>query len=391
MIDIIDWAKHHPKLCSYIRSLEVIFPVWNERVLEGSLAGQTQDDIHFGPGAHSFYLMPPKALTTLEDLFRVIQLCLPNVNVLTLDGGSCRNGQLIRHYNGEQPWADPCLQFLPQLPEVKTIIMRGSFNLARTEGQFMTIAMAFPNLLTWDCTFWPFNLPVYELMVPALTITPVMCPRLRNLTLSFDSLCGLHELHGVREKSLCQGLGTIAAHMETFTLTGRICGRFFSHLGATYHSGGVKDKRLRVLNLDVETLCCDCEWRRDVPGFPVTTISGFDKTRFIEEFEVVVVGAIMALGYVPSLHHVRIRTLDVDSRWLLLSPYFYFDGAECRGFWSPWILQTLAGARQGVRYVSLEAGIRPVRGPSGEVVDVDRPVVRPSSLSMKAYKLIAKS
>lgn len=390
MIDILDWSEEHPELCAYVRSIEFIFPVWNERVLEGVLAGRNQNDIHFGAGAHYFWLMPRNALASLESLFTLIQLCLPNVNIVTLDGGSCRNGQLIHHYSEDRRWGHPWLRRLPQLPNVKTLITRGSYNLARTEEHYITIARAFPNLLTWDCTFWPFNLPVHELMVRTLWISPAMRPRVRNLTLSFDGLCGLYELDGVRKLSLCKELGTVAAHVETFTLTGRICGRFFSHLGDAFHSGTVKDKRLRVLNLDVETLCCDCEWAPDIPGQPVVTVHGIDKSRFIDEFETVVVGAIMALGYVPTLHHIKIRTLNVDSRWLLFAPYFYFDGTECRGFWSPPILKQLWISRLGVYFAALDAGIHSVKGPSGEVVDVARPTVRPISLSKRAYELIAK-
>lgn len=391
MIEYGRWFRDRPRLRKYVRSVEVWFPVWAERVVTGDPPGQNPDDTHFGPHDHSFYLMPRTALISLQTLFSHIRAYHPHLAILALEGGSCKNGQLIRHFSedGAFPWLNELYALyprqLPTLPSVQTLIMRGSFNLARTWPQWHTLAAAFPNLQHWDCTYWPFGTHVYNLMREALKYPP---EKLRHLTLSFDGLCGLGELSEVRDKSLCKKLARLAARLESLTFTGRICARFFTYLAVAYPSD-VQEQRLRALNFNVETTCNDCRKVKEDPFVANPPVSGINNPDFICDFEAVTLGAITALKHVRTLQHLMIRTLTVNSRWVLLAPYFEFNGYRCKGFWSELIVESLASLRGGgITYLELSEGIERKVNKKGETVGYVPPTCRPVSLNKEAYKLL---
>lgn len=247
--------------------------------------------------------------------------------------------------------------------------------------------LAFPNLEQFDCSYWPFTATVHCLMVGALRITPAS---LRHLTLNFDSLCGLGELFPVTQSTLCPYLGIVASRMESFTLTGRICGRFFTFLLDQIHACR-GDTRLHTLNISVESLCNDCEMHLNKANVWHPSVSGFYKEGFIQDFEAVTQGAMYALQHIATLQHIKIRTLEIDSHWLLYTPYFeYNGGAHCKGFWSVTLVATLKSVRKGsISYLALESGIK-AQHRGDRIVGVVMPMCRPDSLLSDAYQLLRR-
>lgn len=371
----------------YVRNVEIWFPVWANRVLPADAMGEDQDDIHFGPDAHDFYSMPRNWLLPLQDILLHIKVFYPNLTMLTLQGGTSINGQAIRHFHEEDPFFWIYCPQLPILPDVQTLVMRGSYNLVRHWAHWRTLARAFPNLEHWDSTWGPFNVDNWNLMKRALVCPPA---KLKHLTLSFDGLCGLGELPEVHMKTLCKELGEAAARMESFTLTGRICGRFFSTLCKEYRN--VRDKRLLTLNLNVETLCNDCHAHVDDPFIkPHIPVTGIQNPIYIRDFEIITMGAIQALKSVPTIQRISIRTLDIDSEWLMFAPYFEFKGQTCKGFWSTATVANLTSVRDNtVSYLSLIDGIYPELDKEDKVVGVLPPAGpgRPNSLRKEAYRLL---
>ena len=84
----------------------------------------------------------------------------------------------------------------------------------------------------------------------------------------------------------------------------------------------------------------------------MSATSGITNMIFIRSFERLILSAVKSLdaSSFPSLSHIRIRYIDLDSACPLLNPYFVFsgpDGGRCSGLWNEDILQALWRVRPG--------------------------------------------
>lgn len=85
------------------------------------------------------------------------------------------------------------------------------------------------------------------------------------------------------------------------------------------------------------------------PPAPTTHPTSSTPLPFLPSFDLLVLSAVRSLDLssFPSLSHIRIRFIDLDSVCPLLNPYFVFDGNSCRGVWTQEIWEVLGRVRVG--------------------------------------------
>ena len=339
--DSFAFFSARPHLRPYVKHIEIWFPVFHPKY--GPLALST---------ANTLPTVTPDGLTTasyvlpvdncsLEEAFYFVSECLPEVCVLTLEGGERKKAPKVRHWTRDpahyqqsqqqsqqqQQQQQQRSRTMPKVHSVRTLICRGQWNLIRSEEDFATIMSALPNLQEWHGSYSKPKSKSY------LTMADILA---RPLRLTSLDLC--LEADYRRELSFppcflkvssrlhfCSRLaaGAASPSLERLAYTGRVCKQFFADLAARFRDP--RQCRLRSIDLTVKN-CCRRVAHWNESG------SGITDPGFIDAFEELVIAGIRALGKLKSVEYLRIRHVDLGeyfffffvSTLLSLAPYLYY-------------------------------------------------------------------
>ena len=90
---------------------------------------------------------------SLEEIFQCINELFPEACILTLEGGHCKKPPMVRHFSQLDQLDDGQVRSLPRLNPIRTVILKGSWNLMREDCHFHTLAASFPNVREWHITY----------------------------------------------------------------------------------------------------------------------------------------------------------------------------------------------------------------------------------------------
>lgn len=319
-------------------------------------------------------------VATLDSIFRTIQTSVPAAQILTLEGGHCKNSPMVRYF-ADSPSGYSSGKGLPVLSNIQALVMGGAWNIVRSQQDFNLLTRALPGIQEWHCAYTNPTLNTYC----ALTqILPSLSSRIVHLSLNMEGFFNADlALRGIVDESepphLCPVLGGLMPQLESFTYTGKVCAGLFREAMKP-----TRPSRLKHLALIVKSCC-----RPATPfnTFRLPSVMGVMSRTFIEAFTALVTDAVGALAMHQSLDHVRIHMVDIDSPFPMIEPYFDFMKGRCIGLWSDEILEKLHSARPGASFVSLERGIRMLHRP-GRKVEIQCPATRPLSIKAEVYEEI---
>ena len=249
-----------------------------------------------------------------------------------------------------QHFRNPDTIDLPELPQIRTLVMKGAWNIIRDESDYSVIATALPKLKDCQCMYATPKTRPYVTMYKALQLFP---PTLTHLHLCMEGFYSKKNLAPAKVRELrdryhlCRRLGAILPQLEALTLSGRVCSELFTTAMAV--ASETRHPRLRSLDLVVRNCCRD-----------ISTIwsdgTGAYNWGFVKAFEALVIGATAALRSFPDLDSMRIRFVDLDSPYAHMNPYFQLKGNEIAGIWSDSILANLAQARPKAQFLMEDLG-----------------------------------
>ncbi|GAB1207400.1 hypothetical protein APSETT445_006116 [Aspergillus pseudonomiae] len=394
-----------PGRTSYVRHVEIWIPVWGKRAIKNSSQIPTRrynDEDIDGAAAHTTMVWDDSDTNhgndykyhyashnaTLEEIFYHVQSCFPEARILTLEGGHCKKPPMVRHFRN-----DPCGlsgQQLPTLPEIRSFVMRGAWNIMRDHRHWRNLSEALPGLQEWHCAYAKPKVEGYHTIAEILRR---LSPSIVHLNISLEGFYSKDSTQtnwlgdGVNPPHLCRLLGDVVPHLESLAFTGKVCACLFQPTRNSLSVWPPKSSKLRSLDLVVKNCCRD---KRTSPGLPfLDDFSRITNLHFIRAFERLITGAVHSLNTHQVLNYMRIRFIDLDSACPPLNPYFQLIDDECSGLWSERILDMLHEARPQAHFIELSEGIYPQYGPNHQIVGAVYPRTRPLSIHAATYKIIA--
>ncbi|VBB81269.1 Putative protein of unknown function [Podospora comata] len=370
-----EYFAAHPHLRSYIKHVEIWFPVFRPKY--GPLALGT---------ANTLPTVTPDGLTTasyvlpmdncsLEEAFYFVANTFPDVCIMTLEGGERRKAPKVRHWIGED---QSCPRTMPRVNSVHTLICKGQWNLIRGQDDLETITSALPNLKEWQGSYSKPKSKSYLTMADIFS-KPMKLEKLvlclegdYRREMSFPS----YFLKVSSKVHFCSKLADAAAspYLEQISYTGRVCQQFFNDLVLKCHD--TRLSRLKRIDLTVKNCC------RKVAHWNESG-SGITDMNFIKAFEQLVLAGIRALGKLQSIEYLRIRYVDLDSPVPPLNPYFLLDKGWCSGVWSDEIVAELNISRPSVQFEELSESFGEVGYNKDGRMTISPDFPRSKSLSLK--------
>ena len=398
-----EWFLTHPHLQGYVRHIEVWVPVWERRAGHQphvGLSGTMTLEQHASPHAvvtvvttntrnpdgsdninQAYQLASHNA--TLYEIFGCVGSLFPEACILTIEGGHCKKPPMIHHFRDLKQ--ESIASGLPPLPNIRTLVLKGAWNIMRDESHFRTISTALPNVREWHCTYTKPKVKAYQTMCTVLQHFP---PTLSHVNICLEgfyskettSPAKWRQLHP--EHHLCRDLGRILPQLEALTLTGRVCGSLLSiAMKAAERVGG--KPRLRSLDLVVKNCCRGSTAWNDG--------TGIHNWGFIKAFEALVVSGVRSLQTFPHLQFLRIRFIDLDSPCPLLNPYFLLQNNRCTGIWNEEILTLLNQGRPTAEFAELREGLGcSGLDKEGRLSATEWPRQRPKSIKVGSYAALAE-
>jgi hypothetical protein len=358
-----------PHLRSYVKHVEIWFPVFHPKYRPLALSNANTLPTVTPDGLTTASYVLPMDNCSLEEAFYFVSESLPEVCVLTLEGGERKKAPKVRHWvrdSGQQR-----VRVMPKVQSVRTLISKGQWNLIRGEEDFETIMSALPNLQEWHGSYSKPKSKSY------LTMASILAKPMRLTSLD---LC----IEGDYRRELsfppyfvkvsnrlhfCSRLAAGAASppLEHISYTGRVCKQFFIDLVAK--NKDPRHTRLKSIDLTVKNCC------RQVAHWNESG-SGITDMNFINAFEDLVIAGIRALGRLKSVEYLRIRYVDLGEftpfhlrlssgtpKWRLipradspfppLNPHFLVRNGWCSGVWSDAIIAEMNRARPNARFEEL--------------------------------------
>ncbi|KAK0610563.1 hypothetical protein B0T17DRAFT_500051 [Bombardia bombarda] len=393
------WFSQHPHLRSYIRHIEIWFPVFQPKYGPLALsAANTLPTVTADGLTNASYVLPVDNCA-LEEAFYFVAECFPEVCVMTLEGGERKKAPRVRHWIQEAPTAasttittdcylHQCFppRTMPKIASVRTLICKGQWNLIRGEADYETIMSALPNLQEWHGSYSKPKSKSYITMAEILA-RPMRLSTL-NLCIEGDYRRELsfppYFLKASTRVHFCSKLAQAAASpaMEHISYTGRVCKQFFVDLMARQRDP--RQARLKSIDLTVKNCC------RQVSHWNESG-SGITDMNFINAFEALVLAGIRALGKFKSVEYLRIRYVDLDSPVPPLNPYFLLRDGWCSGVWSDAIISELNRVRPTTRFEDLAESFGEVGyNKDGRMtISPDFPKSKALSLKLSNYALLS--
>jgi hypothetical protein len=367
-----------PQLRSYVKHIEIWFPVFHPKYRPLALSNANTLPTVTPEGLTTASYVLPMDNCSLEEAFYFVAESLPEVCVLTLEGGERKKAPKVRHWvrdSGQQR-----NRVMPQVPSVRTLICKGQWNLIRGEEDFDTIMSALPNLQEWHGSYSKPKSKSYLTMANILA-KPMQLTTL-DLCIEGDYRRELsfppYFLKVSNRVHFCSRLAVAAASpsLEHISYTGRVCKQFFIDL--MMRSKDPRQTRLKSIDLTVKNCC------RQVTHWNESG-SGITDMNFINAFEELVIAGIRALGRLKSVEYLRIRYVDLgkppastqpsqpshpllnfsqshlltpqfsslDSPFPPLNPHFLLRNGWCSGVWSDAIIAEMNRARPAARFEEL--------------------------------------
>ena len=325
---------------------------------------------------------------SLQDMFEHVKVFFPGARILTIEGGHCKKPPMVRQFRRD-PSGIFGKEYLEVLPNIRTFVMRGAWNIMRDYQHWCNISRALPNLNGWHCAYEKPKVESYNTIARILLRLP---PTLLHVNIGLEGFYCKDDMHSgwfgdmSTKPHICTLLGEVAPRLESLAFTGKVCACMFERARAAASTWS-SPPGLKSLDLVVKTCC------RERPAD--ATLSLFDDTtnitsmNFIRAFERLVISVVRSLDVFTELNYLRIRFIDLDSACQLLNPYFQLVNNKCTGLWSSEILEALHQSRPEAFFVELSDGILPQYGLNNEVVGAVYPRSRPLSIQASTYKIIA--
>ncbi|KAK4907662.1 hypothetical protein LTR66_017626, partial [Elasticomyces elasticus] len=404
-----EWFEHplHAHLAAYVRHIEYWIPVWSDKPSTRSVVPVLPQDrhevggdflsvLHAGAGniqnqANDFPNLTfplSQGTATLESIFSHIATCFENASILTLEGGHCKNSNVIRHCAPNLFSQHLKQKQLRILPNVRVLSIKGAWNIMRTYSQWRNIEDALPRLGEAHIGYAKPMPQAYATINEFLLRIP---QGLRHVDVSLDSMFSKDDNilgstaiststttvagssrapspQQIATGHICEYLGSIAPRLESLSFTGKICSCFFTSAVAALSAPGNKldPCTLQSINLTVKSCCRQRVTRVDLTKNTIVTeeIGGFmadsagiSNLAFIANFERLVSSAIEALRHFPNLKRIKIPYIDLDSPCQQLNPYWTLDGNKVTGIWSANLIEQLNECRPSSSYLQLDEGI----------------------------------
>ena len=395
-----DWFLTNIHLQQYVRHIEIWVPVWERRAgqfpqfteLSGNMTYE-QHEISHNVLAVTTIATPNRrnsqeveninqayklasSNATLDEIFACTSCLFPEVCILTIEGGHCKKPPMIRQFRENKK--SPLPQRLSRLPSIRTLVLKGAWNLLREQSDFDIIASALPNIREWHCTYSKPKTKAYHTICSVIRHFPQSITHLNICLEGFYSkeITPAAKMRVLQlEHHLCRDLGRIIPQLEALTFTGRVCHTLFT--SAIEAAVDVRKPRLKSLDLVVKNCC------RDIDAFNDGT--GIHNGTFIHAFETLVISGVRSLLSYPELNFLRIRFIDLDAPCPLLNPYFQLQHRRCTGLWNEEILDIIGRARPLAAYAELAEGLG-MQGldKEGRVV-LGWPLQRPRSIKIGSY------
>ncbi len=292
-----------PHLRSYVKHLEIWFPVFHPKYRPLALSNANTLPTVTPDGLTTASYVLPMDNCSLEEAFYFVAESLPEVCVLTLEGGERKKAPKVRHWVRD---AQQRRRVMPKVASVRTLICKGQWNLIRGEEDFETIMSALPNLQGWHGSYSKPKSKSYITMASILA-KPM---RLTSLDLCIEGdyrrelSFPAYFLKVSNRVHFCSRLahGAASPSLEHISYTGRVCKQFFIDLMAKHKDP--RQTRLRSIDLTVKNCC------RQVAHWNESG-SGITDMNFINAFEELVLAGIRALGRLKSVEYLRIRYVDL--------------------------------------------------------------------------------
>ena len=276
---------------------------------------------------------------------------------------------------------------LPILHNTKTLILKGAWNMIRSQADFAIFASALPSLREFHCTYHKPKTMAYATICESLTLD--LPSTITHLNLCLEglytknnaSLKKWRKLYPARH--ICRSLGAVAPQLESLTYTGRVCGTLFSHALQAAEQNRHSCARLKSIDIVVNNVCRDPHTHNDG--------TGIHNWPFILAFETLVIHAVRSLRAYTAVQNMRIRFIDLDSPAPLLNPIFHLEGNRAKGIYSDEILKTLTESRPNVHLGNLpsETGYDGPLGLQGQAIQQCHLTGKHRVISVAYYKAMA--
>lgn len=298
--EVMSFFARHLHLRTYVKHIEIWFPVFQPKfhpIIPGdtSLALPTVSPEGIASATYAL----PTDNATLEEVFYLVSTALPEVRVMTLEGGERKKAPHVRF---TLPTREP--RCLPGIPSVETLIIKGQWNIIRSGKDWNAISRALPNLEEWHGTYAKPKSKSYLSMAGILDVLDPKVTRL-NLCLECDyrreMTCPPYYLKVCEQIHWCEKMAKAASSLEHLSYTGRVCHGFFDIL-AKYSNP--RTTRLKTIDLTVKNCCRkNAQWNESG--------SGITDMHFINAFEQLVLAGIRSLERLKSVELLRIRYVDL--------------------------------------------------------------------------------
>lgn len=300
--DVIAFFVRHPHLRTYVKHIEIWFPVFQPKfhpttVGDTSLALPTVSPEGIASATYAL----PTDNSTLEEVFYLVSTEFSEARVMTLEGGERKKAPRVKFNLPGPTWIT---RDLPEIPSIRTLIVKGQWNIIRQPKDWEVISRALPNLEEWHGTYAKPKSKSYLSMASTLEC---LDPKITSLNLCLEcdyrreSACPPYYLKVCEQLHWCEKMAKAASNLEHISYTGRVCHRFFDVL-AKYSNP--RTTRLKTIDLTVKN-CCRQNVQWNESG------SGITDMHFIAAFEQLVLGGIRALERLKSVELLRIRYVDL--------------------------------------------------------------------------------
>lgn len=376
-----EWFQEHQHLARHVRHIEYWVPVWGDKAAVPNTVSQQQQQAQHQNGLHALQndfgeIVPDFQgiqfrLSTysaaLSQIFDHLGSLFPSTSIFTLEGGHCKNSNMIKHFTSNL-FTKYMNQQLRVLPNIKVFAMRGAWNIMRSFDDWNVIQEALPSLTEWHCGYAKPRPEAYNTINEVLLQLP---PTLRHLDISLDSMFSKDDtiLGSTPDRKgyhICEQLGRIAPRLESLSYTGRVCEGFFTAAIEAIEQDKSRPISLKHLDIVVKSCCRQRVKTRDFVtgddfveelGGIMADGAGIGNLVFISAFERLVMGCINSLTAISTLQRVKIRYIDLDSPCQQLNPYWILEGDTVTGIWNDRIVERLGEVRKGLSYERLEDGI----------------------------------
>ncbi|KAI1806323.1 hypothetical protein F4811DRAFT_560569 [Daldinia bambusicola] len=380
--DVMAFFVRHPHLRTYVKHIEIWFPVFQPKfhaITPGdtSLALPTVSPEGIASATYAL----PTDNSTLEEVFYLVSMQFPEARVMTLEGGERKKAPRVK-FNLAGPAG--LARNLPEIPSVRTLIVKGQWNIIRQPKDWEVISRALPNLEEWHGTYAKPKSKSYLSMASTLECLDTKITSL-NLCLECDYRREMsippYYMKVCEQLHWCEKMAKAASNLEHFSYTGRVCSGFFDVLS---RYSNPRTTRLKTIDVTVKN-CCRQNAQWDESG------SGITDMHFIAAFEQLVLGGIRALERLKSVELLRIRYVDLDSPVPPLNPYFMIRDGWCSGVWSEEIVAEINRVRPDIRFEDMVDSFGEV-GYNKEgrlVINPDFPKSRVLSLKLANYAMLS--